>query len=164
VAHGLVNKAQAAVMAGVLPLCEALTYGCNHFNASGDVTNATVKWTACLNAYVFCAFGELVPVQSTGINLYDVRKKCTNPPLCYDFSDVTKYLNQAAVKEALGVNKRWSDCNRLVDMEFVYGGDWMLNFENDIALLLESGKRVLVYVGEEDFICNWMGNSNNSKF
>lgn len=28
------------------------------------------------------------------INFYDVRKKCTYPPLCYDFSSITKYLNQ----------------------------------------------------------------------
>jgi len=42
--HNLVDKGQAAIMAAVLPVCEALTYGCNHFNASGGSTNATIKW------------------------------------------------------------------------------------------------------------------------
>mmetsp|Transcript_8398 Transcript_8398/g.16277 ORF Transcript_8398/g.16277 Transcript_8398/m.16277 type:complete len:439 (-) Transcript_8398:353-1669(-) len=156
-AHNLVDKGQAAIMAAVLPVCEALTFGCNKLNGS-DATNATLKWAACLNAYTFCAFGELVPVQSTGVNLYDVREKCEHPPLCYDFSDVTTYLNQPDVKQALGVKKKWSSCNRLVDMEFVYGGDWMLSFASDVAKVLDSGRRALVYVGEEDFICNWMGN------
>mmetsp|Transcript_21219 Transcript_21219/g.34204 ORF Transcript_21219/g.34204 Transcript_21219/m.34204 type:complete len:308 (-) Transcript_21219:547-1470(-) len=156
--HNLVDKGQAAIMAAVLPVCEALTYGCNHFNASGGSTNATIKWAACLNAYTFCAFGELLPVQSTGVNLYDVREKCEHPPLCYDFSDVATYLNLPEVQSALGVKKHWESCNRLVDMEFVYGGDWMLSYEDDIATLLESGRRVLVYVGEMDFICNWRGN------
>jgi len=32
-----------------------------------------------------------------------------------------------------------------------------LNFANDIPLLLENGYRVLVYVGEYDFVCNWFG-------
>lgn len=33
----------------------------------------------------------------------------------------------------------------------------MLSFAKDVAKILEAGNRALVYVGEEDFICNWMG-------
>jgi len=35
----------------------------------------------------------------------------------------------------------------------------MLSFADDVAKVLDSGRRALVYVGEEDFICNWMGNN-----
>ncbi|GAB5359215.1 hypothetical protein AAMO2058_000525200 [Amorphochlora amoebiformis] len=155
--RGIVDGPRAAIMAAVLPLCEALTAGCELLKPS-DLTNATIKWTACLNAYVFCSFGELIPVQASGINMYDVTKKCEKPPLCYDFSEITSYLNEPDVQKALGVSKTWSDCNRLVDLEFIYGGDWMLSYADDVALLLDAGVRVLVYVGENDFICNWMGN------
>eukprot|EP00952_Eustigmatos_sp_NYUAD-ZCMA_P007660 32335-Eustigmatos_ZCMA.PRE.1 len=37
--------------------------------------------------YVFR--GELVPVQSTGVNVYDIRRKCDpEHRLCYDFDDI----------------------------------------------------------------------------
>ncbi|CAI0397510.1 unnamed protein product [Linum tenue] len=39
-------------------------------------------------------------------------------------------------------------------------GDWMLDFEVGIPALLESGVKVLIYAGEYDLICNWLGNSN----
>ncbi len=38
-----------------------------------------------------------------------------------------------------------------------YAGDWMKHFEGHVAGLLEGGKDVLIYAGEYDFICNWMG-------
>ena len=61
-----------------------------------------------------------MPVQSSGVNPYDVREKCKpSEPLCYDFSTVTEYLNLPDVQAGLGVNKTWADCNRLIDLEFV---------------------------------------------
>eukprot|EP00494_Astrolonche_serrata_P033113 UN33382 len=81
-----------ALMEAVLPICEPLIAACNDFPKTNATTRA-LKWVACLNAYTFCALGELMPVQSSGINPYDVREKCPPQyPLCYDFDDVTKYL------------------------------------------------------------------------
>ena len=71
-----------------------------------------------------------MPIQLSGINVYDVREKC-NPdlPLCYNFTLITDYLNQASVKQALGVNGRnWNQCNRAVDLIMAYAGDWTLDF------------------------------------
>jgi len=39
-------------------------------------------------------------------NVYDIRKKCDFPPLCYDFSSVDKFLARADVIEELGVTGR----------------------------------------------------------
>ena len=36
-------------------------------------------------------------------NVYDIRRKCDFPPLCYDLSAVSKFLAREDVKEALGV-------------------------------------------------------------
>lgn len=51
---------------------------------------------------------------SQGLNQYDIRKKCEKPPLCYDFGDVAKFLNQKSVRAALGVtdkDRKWQECN-----------------------------------------------------
>ncbi|MED6116794.1 hypothetical protein PIB30_103489 [Stylosanthes scabra] len=69
-----------------------------------------------------------------------------------------KFLNQEKVKEALGVGKlEFVSCSRTV--YDAMNGDWMKNLEVDIPTLLEDGIRLLVYAGDEDLICNWLGNS-----
>ena len=45
----------------------------------------------------------MAPYEETGLNPYDIREPCAVKPLCYDFSDVTDFLNSATVKTALGV-------------------------------------------------------------
>lgn len=35
--------------------------------------------------------------------------------------------------------------------------DWMRNLEVGIPALLEDGIQMLVYAGEYDLICNWLG-------
>lgn len=129
-----VDESQAVLMRAVLPLCEVLTLGCNvplppspapASNASGA---RALEWTACLNAYIFCNLGELLPVQSSGVNVYDVRQPCLpGQQLCYDFSDIEAYLNRQDVQEALlgpqaAGKKPWSECKPLVDLALVYGG------------------------------------------
>ena len=59
----------------------------------------------------------------------------------------------------LGVKgHKWSDCNHVVAIEFELAGDWMHNFQNQIPDQLADGIRVLMYAGDQDYICNWLGN------
>jgi len=152
-----ISKTAIDIMKVADPACEALIYGCN---LNKTKVNGTVRYLVCVNAYVACAYTQLIPVQLSGLNPYDIREKCPpGLPLCYNFTAITAYLNQPSVREALGTGSRkWSSCNRLVDMTMVYAGDWMLDFQSDVEYLLENGKKVLVYAGEFDFICNWLGN------
>merc|ERR550537_1421138 len=94
------------------------------------------------------------------MNPYDMRVKCAKPPLCYDFSNVKTFLDQPEVKAAIGVpaNRHWADCNRAVALSFELSGDWMQSFETKIPDQLADGIRVLVYAGDQDYICNWLGN------
>jgi len=149
-AHKLVSNTSIGLMKGLSGVCQGLIAGC--------AQNSTLGWLACINAYTMCNMAELMPVQFTGVNLYDVRRPCGDQPLCYDFTLLPKFLAQPAIAKALGVTKTWVDCNRFVDLKLVFAGDWMLNFAYDIPALLGAGHRVLVYAGEYDFICNWMGN------
>ncbi|XP_024366882.1 serine carboxypeptidase-like isoform X1 [Physcomitrium patens] len=91
------------------------------------------------------------------INYYDVRKECQSS-LCYDFSNLDKFLNNATTKEALGVgNRKFVACSPLVYFAMIV--DVMKNLEKGIPGLLEDGIELLVYAGEYDLICNWLGNS-----
>ena len=111
---------------------------------------------SCYFAYENCNMNLVEPVEFSGINLYDLRKNCTKPPLCYDFSNIATYLNSPTVQAALGVKSKWQNCNRVVTIGFLL--DWMHDFQNKIPVLLEAGIPVLVYAGDQDFICNWLGN------
>ncbi|KAI0236826.1 hypothetical protein L0F63_001507 [Massospora cicadina] len=94
------------------------------------------------------------------MNPYDVRKKCGNNDLCYDIiGDMEEYLNQASVKKELGArSSNFESCNIKVNLGFARAGDWMKPYVRDVPVLLEGGIRVLIYAGDADFICNWMGN------
>lgn len=86
---------------------------------------------------------------------YDVRKDCIGN-LCYDFSNMEKFLNQKSVRSALGVgNMDFVSCSSKVYSAMLM--DWMRNLEVGIPALIDDGIKVLVYAGEYDLICNWLG-------
>nr|XP_027191076.1 serine carboxypeptidase-like 48 [Cicer arietinum] len=92
------------------------------------------------------------------INYYDIRKQCDGD-LCYDFSYVDDLLNDNSVKEALGVgNVKFVSCSTVVYNAMLQ--DMMQNLDVDIPTLLEDGIKVLIYAGEHDLTCNWLGNLN----
>ena len=91
-------------------------------------------------------------------NVYDIRKKCENPPLCYDFSAIDTYLNRDDVKKELGVEGRsWSSCNMIVHTALLL--DFETNAAEDVADILNKDLNVLIYNGDKDYICNWLGGS-----
>merc|ERR1712141_968000 len=92
------------------------------------------------------------------INVYDITKECTYPPLCYNFDAVTTLLGEDSVRDSLGVPEKvatWESCNMQVHSMFTE--DWWSNLEVNIPTMLEGGLRVLVYSGTNDFIVNWYG-------
>ncbi|XP_022853125.1 serine carboxypeptidase-like isoform X2 [Olea europaea var. sylvestris] len=63
-----------------------------------------------------------------------------------------------SVKDVLGVgNIDFVSCSSVVHEAMII--DWMRNLEVGIPPLLENGIKLLVYAGEYDLICNWLGNS-----
>ncbi|KAK9663981.1 hypothetical protein RND81_14G011100 [Saponaria officinalis] len=113
---------------------------------------------SCMTAYFTCTniFNKIMEYAGDK-NYYDIRKKCEGD-LCYDFSNMEKFLNQNTVRQALGVG----DIDFVSCSSEVYQAmqmDWMRNLEVGIPALLEDGINMLVYAGEYDLICNWLGNS-----
>lgn len=114
---------------------------------------------SCLVATDLCNLGLMIPYTLTGMNPYDMREKCEKPPLCYDFSNVATFLERPEVVKTLGVEgHKWSDCNHVVALPFELLGDWMHSYQQKLPDQLASGIRVLMYAGDQDYICNWLGN------
>jgi len=114
---------------------------------------------ACLVATDACNLGLLIPYTLTGMNPYDMRIKCAKPPLCYDFSNVATYLAKPEVQATLGVTgHKWADCDHAVALGFELDGDWMQSYQQMLPDQLKAGIRVLMYAGDQDYICNWLGN------
>ncbi|KAM3302958.1 hypothetical protein P3S67_013988 [Capsicum chacoense] len=115
---------------------------------------------ACLTGFSDCTgiFNRILDIAGN-INYYDIRKTCQGS-LCYDFSRMDAYLNDNQVKKSLGVP---NDIDFVSCSSSVYQAmemDWMKNLEVPIPPLLEDGVNLLIYAGEYDLICNWLGNSN----
>ena len=142
--NGVIGKMTFSAMQAVLPACTTAIETC------GD----GIGIIGCDAAFLACNYGQVVPVQLSGLNPYDVREKCAVKPLCYDFSAVNSYFNTPEVQAQLGVNRHWSDCNHAVNL----GGDWMHSTLGDVQHILESKVNMVIYAGEFDFICNWEGN------
>merc|ERR1712187_540190 len=136
--------AQGAMKAATIP-CVNQIHSCNSNNSN-----------ACTTAYATCNYGELIPYQLTGYNPYDMRIKCEVPPLCYDFSQVDTFLNSKDTQAQIGVSKKWGSCNRIVNMAFQQ--DWMKNYQTKLPDMLADNLQVLIYAGDVDYICNWLGN------
>jgi len=100
------------------------------------------------------------PYQQTGQNVYDVRSKCEDSSnLCYSaLGWISEYLNKREVREALGVEvSGYDSCNTDINRNFLFAGDWMLPFHRLVPGILAKIP-VLIYAGDADFICNWLGN------
>ncbi|KAI4382703.1 hypothetical protein MLD38_008633 [Melastoma candidum] len=144
---GIINQAQYEKINKIVPACETALKLCG--------SDGTVS---CMASYFICnTIFSSIRALAGNTNYYDIRKKCEGS-LCYDFSNMEKFLNQQSVREALGVGSiDFVSCSPTVYQALLV--DWMRNLEVGIPALLEDGIQLLVYAGEYDLICNWLGNS-----
>ncbi len=157
----LVAAEDAEEARAAYPKCAAMIRACgeDHPTPDGPSGESPRKAALCEAAVEFCQTipSSLLEAAGYDVNVYDVRKPCAVPGLCYDFSRVEKFLNSPSTRAALGVGERaWQACSPRVHADMM--ADWMRDLEPVIPPMLEGGLRVLVYAGEDDFICNWLGN------
>lgn len=91
------------------------------------------------------------------LNYYDIRLPCVGD-LCYDETLLEEYLNLSEVKKELGVPQemKWEDCDTGVYFNLAW--DLATDMTPAVIDLLEAGIDVTVYVGDQDLICNYVGN------
>jgi len=155
---GVVPAKQAKVMQFAMPMCLAAIRACNKGVTDPTNESSVIDTDSCIAAYDFCNLVTQIPYQLTGLNPYDMRVPCGDGNLCYDFDMIGTFLNSPEVQIELGVNLPWESCNMQVNLDFVMAGDWMLNCQMLIPDLLRDGIEVLIYAGDQDYICNWLGN------
>ncbi|KAK6543623.1 hypothetical protein TWF694_000365 [Orbilia ellipsospora] len=135
------------------PTCEAKTKACY-----ADVTNAAV----CKDAYYFCFDNLVEPVSAGGTNAYDIRKTddfdAEGDPKYIGFINAMDYLGQPENAKAIGAHKK----EDFVDLDldtldaFRASGDVTAPYHQLIPDIVKQIP-VLVYAGDADFICNWIG-------
>ncbi|OBA20582.1 hypothetical protein METBIDRAFT_32558 [Metschnikowia bicuspidata var. bicuspidata NRRL YB-4993] len=137
-------------MAASIPRCTSLIESCYN---SGSV------WS-CVPASIYCNNAQMGPYQKTGRNVYDIRTECKGSSLCYEeLQYIDDYLNLPEVRQMLGVEvEAYQGCNFDVNRNFLFAGDWMRPYHKNVVDMLEADLPVLIYAGDKDFICNWLGN------
>ncbi len=90
---------------------------------------------------------------------YDISKPCTtlNEDLCYpETKAIGAYLDQPWVRAKLGAAEQvgpFQSCSDKVGLNFALSRDALAPTFFHLAGLLENGVRVLIYVGQLDWIC-----------
>ncbi|WEW61996.1 serine-type carboxypeptidase [Emydomyces testavorans] len=146
----VLDESSCQSMDNALPRCLSMIESCY----SSEST-----WV-CVPASIYCNSAIIGPYQRTGQNPYDVRTKCEDSgSLCYtQLNYITKWLNQQSVMDTLGVEvSSYDSCNMDINRNFLFHGDWMKPFHRVVPALIDQ-IRVLIYAGDADFICNWLGN------
>lgn len=140
--------------------CNQMTKMAGRCSTLGSTCYKFQNAFTCVPAMMYC--GQLLdPYQKTGLNVYDIRGPCDGgESLCYKGLDyVEKYLNMPEVQQALGSEvDKFVGCSNEVGSRFVLTGDEAKPFQGFITELLDKGYPVLIYAGDKDFICNWLGN------
>lgn len=145
----VLSEQECAGMDNALPRCQSMIQSCY---------DSESVWS-CVPASIYCNNALIGAYQRTGQNPYDVRVKCKGSSLCYDELDwIQKYLNRQDVMEALGAEvSSYDSCNFDINRNFLFAGDWMQPFHRLVPGILKEIP-VLIYAGDADFICNWLGN------
>lgn len=146
---GVIDEKECANMEKSMDRCLSLIQRCY---------DTETAWT-CVPAHIYCNNAQVMPYQRTGMNPYDIRDDCEDEEhLCYvGVYHATQFLNKPEVIEAVGSEvESYGSCNWDVNRDFMLTGDWMKPFYRLTANVLEHIP-FLIYVGDADFICNWLG-------
>ena len=139
----------------VISRMELLTPICR---AAGNSCYRTQSKYFCVPAELACSKIYLDPYDAAGLNFYDVRLH-PNDPILDDYSDaIEKWVNQPFVLQELGAHSQHVGCDDSVYKRFAMAGDGGMPVMKLLPSILEKGIRVLIYAGDADYICNWMGN------
>lgn len=86
----------------------------------------------------------------------DVRELEPDP---FPYTFYVDYLNTPTVQAAIGAYVNFSESNNAVSLDFANTGDddRESSTVEDIRMLLHQGVTVMLYAGDADYNCNWLG-------
>jgi cathepsin A (carboxypeptidase C) len=135
------------------PECQSKLQEC--LNGNTDICDS-------INKYCAKAIPDIL--SNLNLNSYDIRRNCDpdSGGLCYSIiNNIEYYFNQNIIKQALGANidLEYQICNSTLNGQFGNSNnDRSVNFAPYVANLLNDGIRALIYAGDADIVCDWMGN------
>jgi len=145
---------QCMALRSKVPTCQSLIKACYNFGSR----------MTCVPPALYCWSQLFGPIQQTGLNPYDVRRKCDRSKdgqLCYEqMGWIETWMNDPKNKAALGVDpsRKFESCNLGINQAFMLQGDGMHNSAALLPELINDGVRLLVYAGNADIMCNYIGN------
>ncbi|KAJ7479723.1 Alpha/Beta hydrolase protein [Mycena latifolia] len=115
-----------------------------------DLINCGVAWD-------FCWASVMEPYVDTGLNMYDLSKKCGDSDLCYEETKSSNTSTRRTCRMFLAQKllQSWSND---VGRDFSVTGDIKKGSSEYVGALLERGVCVLIFAGTYDVVCNWLGN------
>lgn len=140
--------------------CQAMDNALSRCQSMIDACYSSESVFLCVPASIYCNNAFIGPYQQSGQNPYDIRGKCEDSSnLCYSqMGYASDFLGSTKVREAVGAEvDQYDSCNFDINRNFQLHGDWMKPYYRVVPSLLEQIP-VLVYAGDADFICNWLGN------
>ncbi|KAJ9353715.1 hypothetical protein DTO027B9_5158 [Paecilomyces variotii] len=111
----------------------------------------------CSTADTFCAnHVESIYDNYLGRDEYDFRELVPDP---FPYSFYVNYLNTPSIQTAIGAYVNFTESNNAVYLAFSSTGDdgRRSNTTQDVASLLAQNISVVMYAGDADYNCNWLG-------
>ncbi|KAJ7134876.1 peptidase S10 serine carboxypeptidase [Mycena epipterygia] len=149
------NSRQCRSLRSRASICERMVKACY----------ATNTQVACAPANLYC-WGLWGVAQEAKRNVYDVRMPCDTQidgPLCYpELPWIDEFMNRPEVKRELGADPRAPDfvtCNNPTNFAFLLQGEGVKDSKSLLTELVDNGIRLLIYAGNADMMCNYMGES-----
>ncbi|KAK2031627.1 serine carboxypeptidase [Colletotrichum zoysiae] len=112
---------------------------------------------ACVAAEKSCYNAVEAPIESAkNFNVYDIRSANGDFP-----SDAyAQYLQRPEVRKAIGVTSPYDECADAPYDRFASTGDGQRSFLSKLQDVAKTDVQVLIWAGDSDWICNYVGNYN----
>lgn len=133
------------------------TYGAGNCTDQLTQCASTGDNTICANADDFCySQVEVIYDDYSGRDEYDMRELTPDP---FPYNYYPDYLNSPDVQQAIGAVVNFTDSSDIVYTAFASTGDDAREAGtiDDLTTLVAAGVNVVLYVGDADYICNWVG-------
>lgn len=96
-------------------------------------------------------------INGADFDYYDVREPSNDP---YPPSAYQSYINQASIRSKIGARVSYTQCSNTVQGSFENFGDDSRSTLSTMLGDVQSGIQILMWAGDADFICNYLGNFN----
>jgi len=107
-----------------------------------------------------CALETFFVADYVGIpNPYDITSKGSDPKF---FKTMIDYINSTSVKSAFNVQQQnylWNND----DVLYAMAGDFGVSYANSVGYVLNAGKKVIMWFGDTDYVCNYIGGKKMSE-